>query len=538
MRSVILLRSRPGRPRWQLTTRPRTAAVLGLLSLAAAAVQVALLSSPPPWYQLAVAGFWTVVGVAFLASAVGTGIRARRAAATPARPPVAAELFVPVPVVPARRRAEPAREAVGGGSTGGVDETADAAAGPEADRVVDTGAPTADLADAVQTAVNPVVTAVVPAAVGGSGSGLALAARLAATSPPRSAARIETPARAGAAPDEPTTRLQQGPGRSVESGTRNRHAVRAVLSAEFATRALEEESDRLQAGRPTPPDAIPLRDGRVRAADGHGGTTTSTRGAARRSGPKDAATPGTSGPRPRETPDEPASSAPTSHTRTTRPRTGHTPTSATGSTPTRTSHRRPRKRRGAETPAPPSRQPADAVPGPQEDPVPRQRQARERATPDAPGRTDPPTAAETARPRGGSAPPTPPSLPSVGPRTPRSFPGVDSRTPPALPSSGPRTPPSLPDLAPRERTPAARPVSALTFGSPTTADPAPSTADPAPTRRRADPRAPAPRDSSSADRPTRARPVDAGRHARVEANDRAGHDAPRAARHAAADGRR
>ena len=524
MRSVILLRSRPGRPRWQLTTRARTAVVLGLLSLAAAAVQIALLSSPAPWYQLAVAGFWTVVGVAFLASAVGTGVRARRAAATPARPPVAAEPFVPVPVVPARRRAEPAREAVGGGSTGdeGGAGAADAgvAAGREADGVVDTGAPTADLADAVQTAVNPVVTAVVPAAVGGTGSGLALAARLAAASPPGAAARTESPARTAAVPDERTAHLGQGAGRSVESGTRNRHAVRAVLSAEFATRALEEESDRLQAGRPTPPDAIPLRDGRVRAADDHGDTTTSTRGPARRSAPNDAATPGTSVPRPRETPDEPTSSTPTSHTRTTRSRTGHTPTTSTGSTPTRASHRRPRKRRGAETPALPSRQPADAVPGPQEDPVPRQRRAPERATTHASAHTDRPTTAETGRPRGAVAPPTPPALPSASPRT-----------PPALPSTGSWTPPSLPDLAPRERTPAARPVSALTFGSP-------ATVDPAPTRRRADRRTPELRDPSSADRPTRARPVDAGRHARVEATDRAGHEAPRAARHAAADGRR
>ncbi len=112
MRSVIL-RSRPGRPWWQLTTRPSTAAVLGLVSLAAAAVQVALLSSPPPWYQFAVAGFWTVVGVAFLASAVGTRVRSRREAARRARRPVVAEPFVPVPVVPARRRTDPKRSAAG-----------------------------------------------------------------------------------------------------------------------------------------------------------------------------------------------------------------------------------------------------------------------------------------------------------------------------------------------------------------------------------------------------------------------------------------
>ncbi|MDT7745840.1 MAG: hypothetical protein QOE59_4918, partial [Actinomycetota bacterium] len=154
MRSVIL-RSRPGRPWWQLTTRPVMAVVLGLVSLAVAVVQIVLLSSPAPWYQLAVAGFWTVVGVAFLGSAAGTRTRARREAAQRARPAVAAEPFVPVPVVPARR----AGPAVGAGST--VDGAAagrDAAAAREPDA----GAPTADLADladAVRTAVNPVVPA-------------------------------------------------------------------------------------------------------------------------------------------------------------------------------------------------------------------------------------------------------------------------------------------------------------------------------------------------------------------------------------------
>ena len=66
MRAVTNLRSRPGRPRWQLTTRPSTAVLLGLASLTAAGVQVALFSSPPPWYQLGVAGFWALVGLAFL----------------------------------------------------------------------------------------------------------------------------------------------------------------------------------------------------------------------------------------------------------------------------------------------------------------------------------------------------------------------------------------------------------------------------------------------------------------------------------------
>ena len=105
MRAVTILRSRPGRPRWQLTTRPSTAVLLGLASLAAAGVQVALFASPPPWYQLGVAGFWVLVGLAFLGSALGTRARARRSAAeAAARPPVDAVPFVPVPVRPARPR--------------------------------------------------------------------------------------------------------------------------------------------------------------------------------------------------------------------------------------------------------------------------------------------------------------------------------------------------------------------------------------------------------------------------------------------------
>ncbi|MFC5065831.1 hypothetical protein, partial [Actinomycetospora atypica] len=114
---MTILRSRPGRPRWQLTTRPSTAVLLGVASLAAAGVQVALFSSPPPWYQLGVAGFWAVVGLAFLASALGTRARSRRAAAAAAaRPPVDAVPFVPVPVRPARPRRRDADE----GTTGKV----------------------------------------------------------------------------------------------------------------------------------------------------------------------------------------------------------------------------------------------------------------------------------------------------------------------------------------------------------------------------------------------------------------------------------
>ncbi|GAA4834502.1 hypothetical protein GCM10023201_23520 [Actinomycetospora corticicola] len=103
MRSVVL-RTRQGRPVWQLTTRASTAAVLALVSLAAAGVQVVLFSSPPPWYQVAVVAFWVVVGLAFVASALGTRSRARRRATTPAPPPVDAAPFVPVPVRPARPR--------------------------------------------------------------------------------------------------------------------------------------------------------------------------------------------------------------------------------------------------------------------------------------------------------------------------------------------------------------------------------------------------------------------------------------------------
>ena len=504
MRSVVL-RSRPGRPWWQLTTRPVTAVVLGLVSLVAAGAQVVLLSSPPPWYQIAVAGFWTLVGVAFVGSAAGTRARARREAARRARRPVAADPFVPVPVVPARRRAAP----VGSGTTG-AEAGRDSGAGPDAearhgagrdaaaerdagagrdakagrhaeagrgaearrDAAPATGAPTADLADAVRTAVNPVVTAVVPAPVGRTGSGLALAARLAAPSLPEAPAgtgasvgAVADPSddvRSVADPGAPTTRLPRDPGPATTGGTRNRHAVRAVLSAEFATRALEEESTRQAAGR------TPLRDGRVRPTD-------------------------QAAPRPRDTPEEAASSAPTSHTRTTRSRNART--SSTGET--RTSHRRTRKtRRGAEGPVPPSPIPTGPGPVPSGESVPSPRQAPERSTPRSA---------------------TPPRSRTAGTPTPARGTSEASTPPSRL---GMTAPPSAP-----------RPTSALTFGSA-------SAADPAPARRREEPRTPAPRDPSSSDRPTRARPVEAGRHARADATEDAVGAAPRSARHAAANIRR
>jgi hypothetical protein len=291
VRSVILLRSRPGRPRWQLTTRPTTAAVLGLVSLAAAGAQLALLSSPPPWYQLAVAGFWTVVGLAFLGSAVGTQVRRRReAAAARTRVPVEEMPFVPVPVRPARprRREEPGAEA----SSAAASPADEPGVRPEPD----TGAPTDDLADAVRTAATPVVTGAVLAAAGGprpvrrpgasTGGMPTLAARLAAPGPPRPPAvpaprtattvvaalpapvsaptPVSTPSRPApvADPGEPTTRLPTKTTRSSRTeestGARDRYAVRAVLSAEFAARELEEEAEKMRSA------AVPLRDGRVR----------------------------------------------------------------------------------------------------------------------------------------------------------------------------------------------------------------------------------------------------------------------------------
>jgi hypothetical protein len=196
VRSVIL-RSRPGRPWWQLTTRPATAVVLGVVSLLAAGAQVALLSSPTPWYQPVVVGFWAVVGLAFLGSAAGTRTRARRAAEARLRVPVDSLPFVPVPVRPARpRRREVARE-----------------------DALDVGEPTEDLADAVQTAVTPVVTAVAPAP-----------------------AVVPAVAPSDAGDAEPTEHVTRGHRRSRSgerpTGLLNRHAVRAVRSVESASRGV------------------------------------------------------------------------------------------------------------------------------------------------------------------------------------------------------------------------------------------------------------------------------------------------------------
>jgi hypothetical protein len=195
-----------------------------------------------------------------------------------------AEPFVPVPVRPARprRRDEAApRETDPRGS----DLHEDVRAGDTDE--VETGAPTDDLADAVQTAVNPVVTVVVPAPAAAPvlTGGLAVAARLAAAD----LARPGVPApREGSRPvpdpGEPTTRLPRDPDRPARFGasaTRNRHAVRAVLSAELAATALEEESDRIVAERAA--GNAPLRDGRVRGRRGNThetGTTAGARGGA------------------------------------------------------------------------------------------------------------------------------------------------------------------------------------------------------------------------------------------------------------------
>ena len=222
MRSVILLRSRPGRPWWQLTTRPSTAVVLGVVSFVAAGVQLALLSSPTPWYQAAVAGFWTAVGLAFLGSAVGTRTRARRAAEARRRVPVDSLPFVPVPVRPARPRR---RDAVRADDSGGDKESRRGERSRHDQVEVDTGEPTADLADAVRTAVTPIVAVAPPAAA----------------EPPVSGSREHSRPR----PAESPERLL------------DRHAVRAVRSVQTASRELPVVSSGLTG------ETLGIRDGRV-----------------------------------------------------------------------------------------------------------------------------------------------------------------------------------------------------------------------------------------------------------------------------------
>ncbi len=302
MRSVVLLRSRPGRPWWQLTTRPTTAAVLGLVSLVAACVQLVLLSSPTPWYQLAVAGFWALVGVAFLASAAWTRERRRRAAAR-ARTRVSVDgmPFVPVPVRPARprRREEPApREGAvplaGAGPREGAGPRVEPASRVEsASSEVDTGQPTDDLADAVKTAANPVIT--VP--------------------PPVTASRPVPDPRPvpdlAPVPDpgELTTRLSREPRGTTNTpatDTRSRYAVRAVQSAEFAARELAQEAERVASERASAvAETVPLRDGRVRGRRGahRGGRRGRTAGGA---ASLPAAAPDGTVPRPRGASEEPA----------------------------------------------------------------------------------------------------------------------------------------------------------------------------------------------------------------------------------------
>jgi hypothetical protein len=501
VRSVILLRSRPGRPRWQLTTRPTTAAVLGLVSLAAAAAQLALLSSPPPWYQLAVAGFWTVVGLAFLGSAVGTRVRRRReAAAARTRVPVEEMPFVPVPVRPARprRREEP--------GTGASSAAASPAEEPGVRPEPDTGVPTDDLADAVRTAATPVVTGAVLAAAGGprppvgrpgasTGGMPTLAARLAAPAPPRPPAvpaprtattegaalpapvsaptPVSTPARPApvADPGEPTTRLPTKTTRSSRTeestGARDRYAVRAVLSAEFAARELEEEAEKMRSA------AVPLRDGRVRD---------------RRSAPVEAvpegAAPEGAVPSPRGVDETPSAPTRTHHRRGRGPR--RRPDETTGSrrrVPHDPSHRQPRSGPRGDRPEQP---------------------ATERPTPERPSAEHPvPERPATERPA---------SDRSVSERPATGRPAAERPAPE-------RT--STDTSSPR--------ASALSFGTGAAASPQ----DPP----REEARAPRPRDPSSDGRPTRVRPADTGRHAMTDAPEQRvsgdGHPGARRARHAA-----
>jgi hypothetical protein len=91
-----------------MTTRSRFALVLGVAGLVVAGVQLAMLSDPPTVVQLVVVAFWSVVGVAYLGSALAQYVRARRRP-EPAPPmPAPLEEIVPVPVRPARPRPRPA----------------------------------------------------------------------------------------------------------------------------------------------------------------------------------------------------------------------------------------------------------------------------------------------------------------------------------------------------------------------------------------------------------------------------------------------
>ncbi|MDL5159953.1 hypothetical protein [Actinomycetospora termitidis] len=245
MRSVIRLRTRPGRPIWQLTTRPSTAVVLALVSLAAAGVQVALFSSPTPWYQVAVVAFWAVVGVAFVVSALGTRSRARRAAAAAAaRPPVDPMPFVPVPVRPARprRRDEPAAPAA------------------------EVGEPTTPVAavDPAPAPARPTPSARRPEPVAAAPSRRGRADEGSTTTVPRP---TPEPRRPAAVEDR-------------ASAVTARHAVRAVALVESVSRPVavpaevvaaadsrRSASRRTASPRPTTAETLAIRDGRVRVPD-------------------------------------------------------------------------------------------------------------------------------------------------------------------------------------------------------------------------------------------------------------------------------
>lgn len=125
------------RPWWQLTTRASIGLAIGLGGIAVAVILVLLMQAPVAWYQIAVAGFWAVVGPGFLISALAQVARERRLArsaterpGTFARPRPADDApetehpdddlddaFVPVPIRPAglRRRGEMSRVPEGRG---------------------------------------------------------------------------------------------------------------------------------------------------------------------------------------------------------------------------------------------------------------------------------------------------------------------------------------------------------------------------------------------------------------------------------------
>ncbi|WP_345411815.1 hypothetical protein [Actinomycetospora chlora] len=165
-----------------MTTRSRFALVLGLAGLAVAGVQLAMLSDPPTVVQLVVVAFWSVVGVAYLGSALAQHVRARRRPAPAPPAPAPLEEIVPVPVRPARPRPRPAPTGEGHGAQAPeAPEAAERAARPAVPATT-TKAPTP--APAPAPAPSPATTAVRPAPAAAEETTDVLAVRTAAVTSP------------------------------------------------------------------------------------------------------------------------------------------------------------------------------------------------------------------------------------------------------------------------------------------------------------------------------------------------------------------